>query len=120
MKVAIIGMGSVGRGVAEMIAQKRLGITVTGIADSKSGRIDSDGIDLFGVLEKKQKTGSCGNKKISATDVSKKPIMMPLWKSLRPTHQPVNPGSAISGRQLAGKNTWSPPTRARSRSRTRT
>ena len=72
MKVAIIGMGSVGRGVAEMIAQKRLGITVTGIADSKGGRIDPDGIDLFGVLEKKQKTGSCGNKKISASDVVRK------------------------------------------------
>ncbi len=72
MKVAIIGMGSVGRGVAEMIAKKRLGITVTGIADSKSGRIDSGGIDLSDVLEKKQATGLCGDKKISARDVVKK------------------------------------------------
>jgi homoserine dehydrogenase len=64
MKVAMIGLGSVGRGVAGMVAQKRPGITVTGIADSKGGRIDSDGVDLFEVLEKKQKTGSCGDKKI--------------------------------------------------------
>jgi len=72
MNVAILGMGSVGRGVAEMIAKKDLGITVTGIADSKSGSISSGGIDLFRVLEKKKKTGSCGDKKISARDVVRK------------------------------------------------
>jgi homoserine dehydrogenase len=72
MNVAILGMGSVGRGVAEMIAKKDLGITVTGIADSKSGCISSGGIDLFTLLEKKKKTGSCGDKKISARDVVRK------------------------------------------------
>jgi homoserine dehydrogenase len=55
-----------------MIAKKDLGITVTGIADSKSGSISSGGIDLFRVLEKKKKTGSCGDKKISARDVVRK------------------------------------------------
>jgi homoserine dehydrogenase len=72
MKVAIVGMGSVGRGVVEMIAKKRLGLTVTGIADSKSGIINAGGIDLHDVLEKKHKTGSCGDKKISANEVIKK------------------------------------------------
>jgi len=37
MKVALIGLGSVGRGVAGMIAKKDLGISITGIADSQSG-----------------------------------------------------------------------------------
>ena len=46
MRVAIVGLGSVGRGVAEMLAKKDLGIIVTGIADSKSGKIDNKGIDL--------------------------------------------------------------------------
>jgi homoserine dehydrogenase len=72
MKVVIAGMGSVGRGVVEMISKKSLGLTVTGIADSKSGVINNDGIDLGGVLEKKQKTGYCGDKKISATSVINK------------------------------------------------
>ena len=46
MKVVILGLGSVGRGVAEQIAKKDLGITITGIADSKSGCIDNNGIDV--------------------------------------------------------------------------
>jgi len=72
MKVAIIGLGSVGRGVAEVIAKKDLGIRVTGLADSKSGCIDPAGIDLFHVLEKKKKTGCCGDRNISALDVIRK------------------------------------------------
>lgn len=72
MKVAIIGMGSVGRGVMEMIAAKGLGLTVTGIADSKSGVIKPAGIDLEKLLEHKKRTGLCGDRKISARDVVKK------------------------------------------------
>lgn len=71
MKVAIIGMGSVGRGVAEMIAGKKLGITVTGIADSQSGIIRSEGLDCVKVLAKKKRTGLCGDTKIRASDVVK-------------------------------------------------
>ena len=40
MKIALIGLGSVGRGVAEMIAKKNLGLSITGLADSKSGAMD--------------------------------------------------------------------------------
>ena len=54
MKAALIGLGSVGRGVAEMIAAKDPGITITGIADSKSGCICNDGIDITAVLENKK------------------------------------------------------------------
>jgi homoserine dehydrogenase len=69
MKVALVGMGSVGRGVLEMIASKDLGIIVTGIADSKSGVIDPHGVDPALILDTKRETGLCGNKKISAFDV---------------------------------------------------
>ena len=69
MKAALIGLGSVGRGVAEMIAQKKPGITLTGIADSKSGRICNEGIDIAVVLETKRTSGFCGDTAISAHDV---------------------------------------------------
>jgi homoserine dehydrogenase len=69
MKAALIGLGSVGRGVAEMIAAKNPGISITGIADSKSGCICTDGIDITAVLENKKRTGTCGDRKIAATDV---------------------------------------------------
>ena len=68
-KVALIGLGSVGRGVAEMIGKKDLGIVITGIADSKSGVIDAQGIDVAAVLARKKKTGSCGDKTITTMDV---------------------------------------------------
>ena len=58
MKVALIGLGSVGRGVAEMIAKKDLGLVVTGIADSRSAFLDPAGIDIARVLARKKKTGS--------------------------------------------------------------
>lgn len=69
MKVALIGLGSVGRGVAEMLVKKNLGLEVTGLADSKSGCICNSGIDIAQILEQKRKTGACGDKAISAIDV---------------------------------------------------
>lgn len=69
MKVALIGLGSVGRGVAEMIAGKDLGLTITGIADSKSGVIDGAGIDIGAVLAAKKATGRCGTPDLRAEDV---------------------------------------------------
>ncbi|RPJ50083.1 MAG: homoserine dehydrogenase, partial [Methanobacteriota archaeon] len=35
MKIALLGFGSVGQGVAEVIQRKDLGLSITGIADSK-------------------------------------------------------------------------------------
>ena len=45
MRIAILGFGSVGRGIARALLAKDLDITVTGLADSKSGIIDAGGID---------------------------------------------------------------------------
>ena len=69
MKAALIGLGSVGRGVLEILANKNLGITITGIADSKSGCIDNAGIDPEVVLKEKQRTGLCGDRRIDAAAV---------------------------------------------------
>jgi homoserine dehydrogenase len=72
MKVAVIGMGSVGRGFLEIISKKDLGFIITGIADSKSGIISNTPIDLKKILALKKKTGKCGDTKITAIDVVKK------------------------------------------------
>ena len=49
IRVAVLGLGSVGKGVLEMIARKDLDIIVTGVADSKSGLIDPSGLDIGAV-----------------------------------------------------------------------
>ncbi len=68
VRIAVLGLGSVGKGVLEMIAKKDLDIIVTGVADSKSGLIDPSGLDIGAVLLSKR-TGSCGSVAISAKDV---------------------------------------------------
>ena len=94
MKVALVGLGSVGRGVAEMIAQKDLGLTITGIADSKSGLINNAGIDIAEVLAAKKKTGLCGKMGISAPDVIAKAEYDALIE--------VTPTNALSGEPATG------------------
>jgi len=69
MKAVLIGLGSVGRGVAEMIVKKNPRIIITGIADSKSGCICNEGIDLKSVLERKRREGVCGDRSVTADDV---------------------------------------------------
>jgi homoserine dehydrogenase len=69
MKLAILGMGAVGRGILEVLDGKELGLTVTGLADSKSGLMDRDGIHIEEVLAAKRERGFCGDKYISATDI---------------------------------------------------
>jgi len=69
VKIAVIGLGSVGRGVLETLAGKNIGLSVTGIADSKSGYIDPSGIDIKKVLMQKKKTGRCGDAGVTAMDV---------------------------------------------------
>ncbi|MFA5294771.1 MAG: homoserine dehydrogenase [Methanoregulaceae archaeon] len=69
MKIAIIGMGTVGRGILEMIDGKDLGLTVTGVADSRSALLDREGIHIEEVLAAKQARGFCGDKGLSAADV---------------------------------------------------
>jgi homoserine dehydrogenase len=94
MKVALIGLGSVGRGVAEMITKKDLGLTITGIADSKSGCMDASGIDIVQVLSEKRTTGICGDRTISAPDVIKNADYDALIE--------VTPTNALSGEPAIG------------------
>ncbi len=69
MRIALLGFGSVGRGVAEAAGRKDLGITITAIADSRSALIDPDGINLEEVIARKAGTGLCGEPTISSYDV---------------------------------------------------
>jgi homoserine dehydrogenase len=94
MKAALIGLGSVGRGVAEMIAKKNPGIIITGIADSKSGCICKEGIDILVVLDTKRRTGVCGDPTISAMDVIKKADYDVLIE--------VTPTNALTGEPALG------------------
>jgi homoserine dehydrogenase len=94
MKVALIGLGSVGRGVAGMIAKKDLGLTITGIADSKSGFMDPAGIDIARVLASKKKGGHCGDRNLTAADVIEKADYDALIE--------VTPTNALSGEPAIG------------------
>ena len=94
MKIALIGLGSVGRGVAEMIAKKKPGITITGIADSKSGCMNAGGIDIPATLAKKKETGMCGDTAISALDIIRKADYDVLVE--------VSPTNAITGEPSLG------------------
>ena len=59
MKIALIGIGSVGRGVGEVLkGDSRFKIIAA--ADSKSGIVNPDGIDFDAIMEAKKKTGRCG------------------------------------------------------------
>lgn len=69
MKIALLGMGSVGRGVLAAIMEKDLPFRITGIADSKSGIVDSSGIDPEKVLAAKREKGLCGDAGITPFDV---------------------------------------------------
>jgi len=69
MKIVILGMGAVGRGILEQLDKKDLGLVVTGVADSKSAFMDKDGIHIEEVLSAKNERGFCGDKSLSATDI---------------------------------------------------
>jgi homoserine dehydrogenase len=69
MKVAILGMGSVGKGLLRAISERDLGLTVTAVADSRSALMDRDGISIEEVLEAKRMRGFCGDTSLSAMDV---------------------------------------------------
>jgi homoserine dehydrogenase len=72
MKIAILGMGSVGRGILEQLDEKDLGLVVTGVADSKSALMDKDGIHIEEILSAKKERGFCGDKSLSAQDIIEK------------------------------------------------
>ncbi|MFA4848392.1 MAG: homoserine dehydrogenase, partial [Methanoregula sp.] len=94
MKIALIGLGSVGRGVAEMITKKDLGLSITGLADSKSGAMDPDGLDIPALLANKKKHGYCGDPNLPTIDIIKKADYDALVE--------VTPTNAISGEPAIG------------------
>jgi homoserine dehydrogenase len=94
MKIALIGLGSVGRGVAGMIAKKDLGLTITGLADSKSGVMDHKGLDIPALLAHKKKYGHCGDPNLSTPDIIKKADYDALVE--------VTPTNALSGEPAIG------------------
>ena len=72
IRIAVIGLGSVGKGLLSTIALKDLGILVTGVADSGSAVYDDQGIDILSLLERKTKTGRCGDPNLTAADLAMK------------------------------------------------
>lgn len=69
IRIAILGFGSVGRGIARTILAKNLDILVTGLADSRSGIIDPAGIDIEAALARKEEGAPCGSPDIRPIDV---------------------------------------------------
>ncbi len=74
MKIALLGTGSVGKGILKILATKETGLTLTGVADSRSALIAEPNTTLSPseILSKKAKTGLCGEKGLTCTDVVNK------------------------------------------------
>ncbi|MDD2470712.1 MAG: homoserine dehydrogenase [Methanocorpusculum sp.] len=68
-KIALIGLGSVGRGVAQVLKDNPQFIIIAA-ADSKSGVINPSGLDIEVLLAKKKTTGRCGDPKLSAARIA--------------------------------------------------
>lgn len=69
MKIAVLGLGAVGKGLLKAIGSKNLDLVITGIADSKSAIIDRDGIPVEEILSAKTERGFLGDKGLGAGDV---------------------------------------------------
>ena len=69
MRVALLGFGAVGQGVARMLGEKDLPLTLTAVADSKGGVIDHGGIPIPALFSRKAESGCCGDPGISALDI---------------------------------------------------
>jgi homoserine dehydrogenase len=76
IRASIIGFGSVGRGVAEVLLKKAdkirkhgFEIRVVAIADSKSAVTDPAGLDLKKILDTKAETGKVSGDKTSGIDI---------------------------------------------------
>ncbi len=69
MRLAIIGMGSVGRGILSALSSRSPGLLITAVADSRSGWIHPDGLDPEEILHRKKSTGLCGDPGITAETI---------------------------------------------------
>jgi homoserine dehydrogenase len=71
LKIALLGMGAVGRGILHAVAEKDIGLIITAVADSRSGCIDPKGLNLRELLVRKEMTGICGDVSINAETIVK-------------------------------------------------
>lgn len=70
MRVAVLGLGTVGKGLLRMLAEKpELDLLLTAVADSSSACIDPEGLDPGAILDTKSKTGRCGAAGVTAADI---------------------------------------------------
>jgi homoserine dehydrogenase len=70
MRVAVLGLGTVGRGLLRMLGEKpELGLVLTAVADSSSASIEPGGLDPVAILDRKASTGRCGASGLAAADV---------------------------------------------------
>jgi homoserine dehydrogenase len=69
MRVAIIGFGAVGQGLARVLAESAHGFMLTAVADSRSACINPDGLDPAEVLRRKEMTGLCGTEGLGVADI---------------------------------------------------
>ncbi|HIJ07399.1 MAG: Homoserine dehydrogenase [Methanomicrobiales archaeon 53_19] len=67
MRLAIIGFGAVGQGLARALVET--GFVITAVADSRSAAINPDGLDIPEVLARKEKTGLCGDTGVGSADI---------------------------------------------------
>jgi homoserine dehydrogenase len=63
MRIALLGLGSVGKGVSDILKDEKYGFVITAAADSKSGVVAETGsfLDMETVLQRKETTGLCGD-----------------------------------------------------------
>ena len=73
LRIAIIGLGSVGRGVAmtldRMQKEGEVSCIVSAVSDSRSACINKDGIDIQAMLARKTETGICGDTSLNSMDI---------------------------------------------------
>lgn len=69
LRIAVIGMGSVGKGIIKALAGRETGIILTAVADSRSACIDPAGLDLEQLLLRKEQTGLCGSPSSGSEEV---------------------------------------------------
>ena len=76
LRVALIGFGNVGQGLAKTLIKKRdtlrhrgINIRVVGVADSKGAMFDDAGIDLEKVLKLKRERGTVAQNEMSPLDM---------------------------------------------------
>ncbi|HWQ64217.1 MAG TPA: homoserine dehydrogenase [Methanospirillum sp.] len=69
VRLALLGVGAVGRGIIQAVTEKNLDLVITAVADSRSGCIDPHGLNLKELLDRKEKFGICGDTSISAETI---------------------------------------------------